>query len=263
MSYAFEPVSTPEIVEAQRGNNNCIQKFLSSLRTDAKLSETTVDKYELLLNSIFQNIYVPICSVTESLLNKTFSDVYRERNFSTTYTSTCCSILNRFMIWSKNNMYTNISISVKNPETGKVIFTRDSSNHVEVTEHRKASNTCIQSKPKPVKNILETTEKSCNTQVKNIYDVRNVAILSLLRKTNLTPEEIETLDIYDFIHQRVTFQAHGHRSMMRIIPIDIETRNNIYQYLMLRTDDNDALFMSEERQNERIKVYEIKKVSVL
>ena len=34
MSYAFQPVSKPEIVEAQRGNNNCIQKFLSSCKNN-------------------------------------------------------------------------------------------------------------------------------------------------------------------------------------------------------------------------------------
>lgn len=266
VKFALQPVEKADMVESQKGNLQAIQKFLFVLKTEAKLKDASIKKYDKLLLIVFNNIYTPLCSVTESLLSAVVTNVCREKDYSISYTQDLISIINRFMIWAKNNMYTNLTVTVKNPDTGKVSFVRNTDN-VNAQEHKQLASKAIQNKPKPVTNLLEVITKpgsvsNINNAV-NIDDLRNVAILSLLRNTNLIPEEIETLNIYDFLHDRIIFQAHGNRSMMRVVTLNKETRKNIYNYLINRDTTEDALFLSSERPNERIQTYEIRKISTL
>lgn len=266
VKFALQPVEKADMVESQKGNLQAIQKFLFVLKTEAKLKDASIKKYDKLLLIVFNNIYTPLCSVTESLLSTVVTNVCREKDYSISYTQDLISIINRFMIWAKNNMYTNLTVTVKNPDTGKVSFVRNTDN-VNAQEHKQLASKAIQNKPKPVTNILEAITKpgsvsNINTAV-NIDDLRNIAILSLLRNTNLIPEEIETLNIYDFLHDRIIFQAHGKRSMMRVVTLNKETRKSIYNYLINRDTTEDALFLSSERPNERIQTYEIRKISTL
>lgn len=266
VKFALQPVEKADMVESQKGNLQAIQKFLFVLKTEAKLKDASIKKYDKLLLIVFNNIYTPLCSVTESLLSTVVTNVCREKDYSISYTQDLISIINRFMIWAKNNMYTNLTVTVKNPDTGKVSFVRNTDN-VNAQEHKQLASKAIQNKPKPVTNILEAITKpgsvsNINTAV-NIDDLRNIAILSLLRNTNLIPEEIETLNIYDFLHDRIIFQAHGKRSMMRVVTLNKETRKSIYNYLINRDTIEDALFLSSERPNERIQTYEIRKISTL
>lgn len=266
VKFALQPVEKADMVESQKGNLQAIQKFLFVLKTEAKLKDASIKKYDKLLLIVFNNIYTPLCSVTESLLSAVVTNVCREKDYSISYTQDLISIINRFMIWAKNNMYTNLTVTVKNPDTGKVSFVRNTDN-VNAQEHKQLASKAIQNKPKPVTNILEAITKpgsisNINNAV-NIDDLRNVAILSLIRNTNLIPEEIETLNIYDFLHDRIIFQAHGKRSMMRVVTLNKETRKSIYNYLINRDTTEDALFLSSERPNERIQTYEIRKISTL
>lgn len=266
VKFALQPVEKADMVESQKGNLQAIQKFLFVLKTEAKLKDASIKKYDKLLLIVFNNIYTPLCSVTESLLSTVVTNVCREKDYSISYTQDLISIINRFMIWAKNNMYTNLTVTVKNPDTRKVSFVRTNDN-VNAQEHKQLASKAIQNKPKPVTNILEAITKpgsvsNINTAV-NIDDLRNIAILSLLRNTNLIPEEIETLNIYDFLHDRIIFQAHGKRSMMRVVTLNKETRKSIYNYLINRDTTEDALFLSSERPNERIQTYEIRKISTL
>lgn len=266
VKFALQPVEKADMVESQKGNLQAIQKFLFVLKTEAKLKDASIKKYDKLLLIVFNNIYTPLCSVTESLLSAVVTNVCREKDYSISYTQDLISIINRFMIWAKNNMYTNLTVTVKNPDTGKVSFVRNTDN-VNAQEHKQLASKAIQNKPKPVTNILEVITKpgsvsNINNAV-NIDDLRNVAILSLIRNTNLIPEEIETLNIYDFLHDRIIFQAHGKRSMMRVVTLNKETRKSIYNYLINRDTTEDALFLSSERPNERIQTYEIRKISTL
>ena len=266
VKFALQPVEKADMVESQKGNLQAIQKFLFMLKTEANLKDASIKKYDKLLVIVFNNIYTPLCSITESLLSTVVTNVCREKDYSISYTQDLISIINRFMIWAKNNMYTNLTVKVKNPDTGKVSFVRNTDN-VNTQEHKQLAHKAIQNKPKPVTNILEAITKpgsvsNINNAV-NIDDLRNVAILSLLRNTNLIPEEIETLNIYDFLHDRIIFQAHGNRSMMRVVTLNKETRKNIYNYLINRDTTEDALFLSSERPNERIQTYEIRKISTL
>lgn len=266
VKFALQPVEKADMVESQKGNLQAIQKFLFMLKTEAKLKDASIKKYDKLLVIVFNNIYTPLCSITESLLSTVVTNVCREKDYSISYTQDLISIINRFMIWAKNNMYTNLTVKVKNPDTGKVSFVRNTDN-VNTQEHKQLAHKAIQNKPKPVTNILEAITKpgsvsNINNAV-NIDDLRNVAILSLIRNTNLIPEEIETLNIYDFLHDRIIFQAHGKRSMMRVVTLNKETRKSIYNYLINRDTTEDALFLSSERPNERIQTYEIRKISTL
>ena len=47
---------------------------------------------------------------------------------------------------------------------------------------------------------------------------------------------------------------------MRIVAIDAKTRNLIYNYLSTRSDNNEALFLSEKHIGDKITIAEVRKI---
>lgn len=254
--FAYQPIEKPDPTSTQQGNNVAISKFIHELRK-AELSESTLTSYESCLNRIMSGIYVPIMSITQSLINERVSECYREGNWSEAYVRKVVSATNKFFWWAKQNMYTGLSINVINPATGKTTF---SHNIQPLKDSQKASKSVDSSKPEPIRQLLESkVETTMADTFKDVESKKSAAIMALLRSTNLTPEEICTLDIYDFIHNRIIFQGHGNRHYMRIVPLDMNTRNLIYLYLSVRNDSCEALFLSENHTSERIQMHEVRK----
>lgn len=261
--FAWQPIEKTDPVAARNGNSVAISKFISELRS-AGLSESTLTSYQSNLNCIISGFDVPIMSITNSLLNARVANCYRENNWSDAYVKKIVAVLHKFFTWAKNHMYTGLTINVVNPVTGKSSF-HHSDPKPRNTQVLEASQAVKHSKPEPVKDLLKSesptvrTSEGSDSSVDKIFSLKSAAIMAVLRGTNLKPEEVPTLDIYDFIHNRLIFQGHGNRNFMRTVPIDRNVRNRIYDYLSSRNDSCDALFLSEEHPGERITEHEVRR----
>lgn len=262
--YAWQPIEKGSVLDAQRGNTEAIRRFIADLRKSS-LSEATVKSYESALTTIFNEITIPLMSVTSSVVDACVSELYRSNDWSKSHVSTVMTTLNRFFVWAKNNMYTSLTITIKNPITGKTSFTRPTT---EPRASREVSKAVANNKPeavklldknKPATGTLRTTPITGSDVINDIENLRTVAITALLRGTNISAEELCELDVYDFTHTHITYQAHGNRNFMRICPLSIDVRNKLYAYLSSRNDSNSALFTSMDKPSERISLHEVRK----
>lgn len=237
---------------AQDGIDVAVNQYIINAKKTG-ISATTSNKYESILKVVFSELYTPISQITSDTINEKLTDLYYEKTWSPSYTKTVLGIVSKFLYWCRENNYTLHTFKLINPIDGKSHLYKS-----DIT----STNTITKETVTRVPNIKEKLIQDL-TKPRSLEGIEvaspDKAIESLLKKTNLRPEEIEELDIYDFMHNRIIVQANGNKDFMRIVKIDNITRNLIYMYLSTRKDTNNALFISTINNGERITLKEIRK----
>lgn len=239
---------------AKQGISKCIDRYIDYV-LNLNISKSSATKYKGILRIVIGDFNIPISQITDKQVNEYLSELYFSKKWSDKYTATVLSVLSKFFIWCKNNNYTLLSFKLINPIDGSKPVVKS-----EVTP-KQDFNSVKTKAPAPMSNILEGPAKNNNTTITNspcIY--RDMALIYVYKNTTITPEEMCNLSIYDFLHTKLVVQSLSNRNFMRIIPIDVKTRNMLYEYLSTRKDNNEALFLSELQVGERITEAEIKSV---
>lgn len=237
---------------AQDGLDVCVNQYIINVKKTG-VAMTTANKYESMLKLVFSELYVPIAQITSEIVNKKLMDLYYEKTWSSSYVKTVLSVVSKFLYWCRENNYTLYTFKLVNPIDGKSHLYK-----AEITSNTSITRESVTRVPNVKEKLVQDLTKPKSLEGIEVASP-DKAIESLLKKTNLRPEEIEELDIYDFMHNRIIVQANGNRDFMRIVKIDNITRNLIYMYLSTRKDTNNALFISTINNGERITLKEIRK----
>lgn len=240
---------------AKRGISECIKQYNRYIK-QLGMSESTANKYNSIIKLVVGDFLIPISQITTKQLNDYIAELYYEKKWSEKYTITVISVVTKFFAWCKDKNYTMLSHVLINPINGDKPIVNTNITPKETFVSAKTDNT-----PKPKINLVEEniTTKANYTNTISIT-ARDVAILYIIQHTTITKEELIDLTIYDFLHNKIVIQSINNRNNMRIVAIDTKTRNLIYNYLSTRSDNNEALFLSEKHIGEKITIAEVRKI---
>ena len=237
---------------AKSAINECISRYIKYIN-DIGMSKETSKKYKSMIKQVVGDFNIPISQITDKQINEYITELHYEKKWSDRYTSTLVGIITKFFIWCKDNNYTLIDFKIKNPNNGNVVVTKTDVTPKEPFISVKKSNNEL----KPAINILSNKSDDITD---TIISIRNTAIKNILNYTNITIYELAELTIYDFIHNKIIIQSFNNRNNMRIVNIDIKTRNSIYKYLITRTDSNEGLFLSNTINGNSITLPELRQI---
>jgi len=239
---------------AQKTIQGCLDAFISYLKETGKFSDSTLVKYRSSANSVLKNFTIPFFRIDEGVLNEKIQEVYKAKKWTLPYTDQVLNMLTGLWHWARfiaPNAYTLKSVVLIDPRTGEKNYC---SNFIaKITEQPVVEEKpvkIVNEKREPVHKVVVTDSLDIptNTIMKYLSEEvimkRDIAIKSLMNNSNITPKEVSKLMLFDFLHNRVVVQSQNVRSLMRVILINVETRNAIYDYLKTRKDSNEYLFES-------------------
>lgn len=87
----------------------------------------------------------------------------------------------------------------------------------------------------------------------NIIGIRNRAIVELLYSTGLRISELAKLDVKDINLERSEFHIRGKGRKLRIVFISPRAKKWIEKYLKEREEENDSLFITHKKRNNKNK----------
>ena len=247
---------------AQRTIQGCIDAYMNYMKNDCGFTDSTLKKYRSAANTILKKFTVPFFRLDSEMLNNEIRKDYTLREWTVPHTVIVMNVINGLFYWAKflaPNPYTLKTITLINPCT-KQVDTSDSFiaklakkeiletsvtpvNKKQPTVHKTTVTT-----PFTTSNTSVSTNNQRNSNVKYMDDEcivkRDAAIKLLFAGSNITSREITRLMLFDFMHDRIIIQSQNCRSLMRVVTVNTETRNAIYDYLKTREDSHEYLFES-------------------
>ena len=246
---------------AQKTIQGCIDAYMEYLKITCGLTESTSIKYRSAANSVLKTITVPFFRIDNDTINNKIKDLYISKKWTLAHTGIVLNVITGLFYWARYiapNAYTLKDITLINPRTDEV--DKCSAFIAKITP-----SSTMDIKSKPSTNVKRTTNRKTNLTTTTIKQdetptikpdtiikynddktiiKRNKAVKLLIENSNITPKEVSKLMIFDFLHNRVVVQSQNCRSLMRVILINIDVRNAIYNYLITRSDSDEYLFES-------------------
>lgn len=196
-----------------------LQLFLSSKKLEG-LSELTLDGYKLDLNIFAKNVSKKVNDVTPSDI-RVYLAQYNENKMSTIGKK--LSILKSFFSWlaGEEIIQRDPTLKIKPPKTEKLM-------------------------PKALKiEELEMLRESCKSD-------RERAFLEVLYASGTRLSEIHQLNIEDVNQQSMSSNVLGKGDKERAVYLSFRAMYHLNKYLNNRTDDCEALFVTERRPYRRL-----------
>lgn len=269
MSNTFD---STKLNTAQKTIEGCANGYIEYLRENCNLSESTLQKYNSIMNYTVKNFDVPFFRIDSDMLNNAILKAYRERNWSDSHLGIVLNVVSGLFYWARYivpNPYTLKDIHIKNPITNE----EDKRSTFISKLAQKADTTgiveqypCNRSKKINSNSITTSNDSYKISYTKDeILIKRDIAIKLLVNNSNIAASEISKLQIFDFLHNRIVVQSQNCRSLMRVILINSETRNAIYDYLKTRKDSDEYLFESGhgEHSIDETEIFDIAKNMIL
>lgn len=244
---------------AQKTIQSCLDAFVLYLKDTCNFTESTLVKYRSSANSILKTFTVPFFRIDECMLNERIKEIYNNKNWTSKYTDQVLNMVAGLWHWARfiaPHAYTLKSITLIDPRTNEKTYCSNFIAKLTACPNtEKESVKVVNKKKEPVYktdvckvSVPPIKESSNPTSIKYLPEEvilkRDIAIKSLINKSNLSPREVSELMLFDFMHNRVVIQSQNVRTLMRVVLLDYETRNAIYDYLKTRKDSNEYLFES-------------------
>lgn len=196
-----------------------INLFLSSKKLEG-LSELTLEGYERDLNIFAKHVRKRVIDVTAADV-RVYLAQFESNKMSTIGKK--LSILKSFFSWlaGEEIIQRDPTIKIKPPKTEKLM-------------------------PKALKiEELEMLRESCETD-------RERAFLEVLYATGSRLSEIHQINIDDINQQSMSFKVIGKGDKERVVYLSFRAMYHLNKYLNSRTDDCEALFVTERRPYRRL-----------
>lgn len=214
LNYQIERIEQTKKQEILKNNTDILNKFISSKEIEG-CSTRTLNYYKDNIIKILDTINLPIDEITNEILRNYLADYKSNSKAGMVTIDNIRRILSSFFTWLENEDYI-----IKSPvrRIHKVKTTR------KVKETLTDEN-------------LEKLRDTCS-------NVRDLAILELLISTGMRVGEITRLNISDMNFQERSCIVLGKGNSEREVYFSAKSKMYIKKYLEMRTDNNEALFVS-------------------
>ena len=214
LNYQIESIEQTEEQKILKNNTDILNKFISSKEIEG-CSTRTLNYYKDNIIKMLDTINLPIDEITTEILRNYLADYKSNSKAGMVTIDNIRRTLSSFFTWLENEDYI-----VKSPvrRIHKVKTTR------RVKETFTDEN-------------LEKLRDTCS-------NVRDLAILELLISTGMRVGEITRLNISDMNFQERSCIVLGKGNSEREVYFSAKSKMYIKKYLEMRTDNNEALFVS-------------------
>ena len=214
LNYQIESIEQTEKQKILKNNTYILNKFISSKEIEG-CSTRTLNYYKDNIIKMLDTINLPIDEITTEILRNYLADYKSNSKAGMVTIDNIRRTLSSFFTWLENEDYI-----VKSPvrRIHKVKTTR------RVKETFTDEN-------------LEKLRDTCS-------NVRDLAILELLISTGMRVGEITRLNISDMNFQERSCIVFGKGNSEREVYFSAKSKMYIKKYLEMRTDNNEALFVS-------------------
>lgn len=214
LNYQIESIEQTEKQKILKNNTDILNKFISSKEIEG-CSTRTLNYYKDNIIKMLDTINLPIDEITTEILRNYLADYKSNSKAGMVTIDNIRRTLSSFFTWLENEDYI-----VKSPvrRIHKVKTTR------RVKETFTDEN-------------LEKLRDTCS-------NVRDLAILELLISTDMRVGEITRLNISDMNFQERSCIVLGKGNSERKVYFSAKSKMYIKKYLKMRTDNNEALFVS-------------------
>ena len=214
LNYQIERIEQTKKQEILKSNTDILNKFISSKEIEG-CSTRTLNYYKDNITKMLDTINLPIDEITTEILRNYLADYKSNSKAGMVTIDNIRRTLSSFFAWLENEDYI-----VKSPvrRIHKVKTTR------KVKETLTDEN-------------LEKLRDTCS-------NVRDLAILELLISTGMRVGEITRLNISDMNFQERSCIVLGKGNSEREVYFSAKSKMYIKKYLEMRTDNNEALFVS-------------------
>lgn len=219
-----EKLSSNSKQTKQKSNEEYLQDFLAAKRVEG-CSDRTEKYYRMTLATFMDEIQKNIQQVTTEDLRKYLTDYQEKRNSSKVTIDNIRRIFSSFFAWLEDE-----DIIIKSP----------------VRRIHKV---------KTPNNIKETySDEELERLRDNCTEIRDLALIDLLASTGMRVGELVRLnrDDIDFEERECVVLGKGNKE--RIVYFDARSKLHLKNYLLSRSDDNNALFVSLKKPQKRMSI---------
>lgn len=205
-------------------NIELIDRFIAAKKIEG-CSDKTISYYKSTLSRMQNKLDIHTTHVTTDDLRQYLADYQKINNCSKTNIDNIRRILSSFFSWLEEENYI-----LKSPM-------------------RRIH------KIKTDKTIKETySDEALEVLRDNTTNLRDLAIVDLLASTGMRVGELVKLNISDIDFDNRECIVFGKGSKERPVYFDARTKIHLKNYILSRTDDNPALFVSLNRPNNRLEI---------
>ena len=208
------PIDAAEAVEEESNDLALLDMFLAAKRVEG-CSEKTIRYYKTTLTKMLTALDHQIVHITTDDLRNYLALYQQETECSKSNIDNIRRILSSFFSWLEDENYV-----LKSP----------------VRRIHKIRTT------KPVKETY--TDEALEIMRDSCENLRDLAIIDLLASTGMRVGEMVNLNIVDVDFENRECIVLGKGSKERPVYFDARTKIHLHNYIMSRTDDNPALFVS-------------------
>lgn len=203
-----------DATEQEQSDYDLMEIFLSAKKVEG-CSDKTLRYYRATISKMLKTVDIGITHIKTEELRQYLSDYLQTNQCSKTNIDNIRRILSSFFAWLEDENYI-----IKSP----------------VRRIHKIRS------PKPVKEIY--SDETLEIMRDNCENIRDLAIIDLLASTGMRVGELVNLNIADVDFESRECVVLGKGSKERPVYFDARTKIHLKNYLLSRTDDNPALFVS-------------------
>lgn len=211
-------------IEEKETNEKYINLFLSAKEVEG-CSYRTCKYYRETLQHLLDSLGKPIKGILTEDIRKYLSEYKEKSDCSSVTIDNIRRIFSSFFSWLEDEDYI-----IKSP----------------VRRIHKIKTAIVVKETFTDENI-EKMRDGCN-------NIRNLAIIELLISTGIRVGELVNLDTKDINFEDRSCVVQGKGNKQREVYFDARTKLHLMQYLNIRHDDNDALFVSNNKPHQRLSI---------
>lgn len=224
LTYCMHDVDVSGSASSEKADTNYVEMFLAAKKIEGR-SEKSLKYYQSTIGKMVQKIGKTTKHITTDDLRGYLSDYQQNNNSSKVTIDNIRRILSSFFGWLEDEDYI-----LKSPvrrihkvKSGKII---------------KETYTDEQ---------LELMRDNCN-------EPRDLAMIDLLASTGMRVGEMVLLNREDINFEERECVVFGKGDKERMVYFDARTKMHLQNYLRLRKDENNALFVSISAPNKRLEI---------
>lgn len=205
-------------------NQNYIDMFISSKEIEG-CSQRTVNYYREIIEKLVDSVEKNIKHISTEDIRGYLADYKEKSNCNSVTIDNLRRVLSSFFSWLEDEDYIIKSPvrrihRIKTAQTVKETFTDEN---------------------------IEKMRDECN-------NVRNLALIELLISTGIRVGELVNLNISDINFEERSCIVLGKGNKQREVYFDARTKIHLLQYLNSRSDEEEALFVSMKKPNQRLSI---------
>lgn len=210
--------------EGERSNSSYLQEYLAAKRVEG-CSEKTANYYEATITRFFEMVDKSILKVTTEDLRRYLTDYQVERDSSKVTIDNIRRIFSSFFAWLEDE-----DIIIKSPV--RRIHKVKTPNNIKETYSDEE---------------LEKMRDYCS-------ELRDLALIDVLASTGMRVGELVNLNKVDINFEERECVVLGKGNKERIVYFDARSKIHLSNYLLSRSDDSEALFVSLKQPYTRMTI---------